>query len=84
MNLFTFERGQDAVVILSVLANPRVAIVNVRCVNVLVCDFGKNDKPLLKKLCAEAVVGTRVREIDYKFKWFAAEGLEREDNVIDE
>ena len=49
------ETCQDSVVKLCVLANPRVAVVDVRGRDVLVGNVGQNDKPLLKELGSESI-----------------------------
>ena len=49
------ETCQDSVVKLCVLANPRIAVVDVRGRDVLVGNVGQNDKPLLKELCSESI-----------------------------
>ena len=50
----SFEACEDSIVELGVLANPRVAVVDVGGSDVLVRDVRQNDKPLLKKLGSES------------------------------
>ena len=70
--------------IFGIFADPGIAVVNVRGVNILIGDGRKDDEPLLEEFSAESIVGTGVREIDDQFERFAAEGLQREDDVVNE
>ena len=80
----TTQWAQGAVVEFCVLPDPRVAVVQVGCMDVFVCHLGKHHKPLLQELCAESVIGARVCKVHDKLKRFVTEGFERQNDMVDE
>src|SRR6218665_2683689 len=43
------QRTEQTVMIFGILTNPRIAIVNERCVYSFICNLWQNDEPFLKK-----------------------------------
>ncbi|MFN9903429.1 MAG: hypothetical protein ACK55Z_32580, partial [bacterium] len=78
------QRHENAVVELGVLPHPGVAVVQVGQVDVLVGHLRQHDKPLLEEFRAKSVVGAGVREVHHQLERLVAEGLQGENDVIDE
>ena len=52
--------------------------------DILVGYLWQNHKPLLQKLCSESVVAACVGEVDHQLEGFVAEGLQCEDDMVDQ
>ena len=70
--------------VLGVLSDPSVAVVNVSGDEILVDRFRHDYDPFGEEFGAESVVGASVSEVDDQLEGFVSEGLQSEQDVVDQ
>ena len=70
--------------ILGVLSDPSVAVVNVSSNEILVDRLRHDHDPFGEEFGAESVVGAGVSEVDDQLEGFVGEGLQSEQDVVDQ